>query len=192
MGLAILLSAKSCCRLSWERWLHPLHLLAPVLLGCCRLQLTSLSSMIVILCEGLGGHPLSGVSPVLMDLHWLVIVQLRAIFCPSVQYLSFFFEIFFWTILDSCSFPFFPQWSSLSRVGMPSYCCSSSDFLQSHHTVLLSSFPLPFSCISWRSCHFLVFLRSFGFESFPRQFSPFVAQIKNVRSDPVFFYFLFF
>ena len=29
MGLAILLSAKSCCRLSWQRWLHPLHLLGP-------------------------------------------------------------------------------------------------------------------------------------------------------------------
>ena len=76
MGLAILLSAKSCCRLSRQRWLHPLHLLGPVLLGCCRLQLTSLSSMIVLqpplLCEGWGGHPLclSGYSSVLMDLHW--------------------------------------------------------------------------------------------------------------------------
>ena len=75
MGLAIFLSAKSCCRLSWERWLLPLHLLGPVLLGCCRLQLTSLSSMIVLqpplLCEGWGGYPLclSGDSSVLMDLH---------------------------------------------------------------------------------------------------------------------------
>ena len=76
MGLAILLSAKSCCRLLWEQWLHPLHLLGPVLLGCCRLQLTFLSSMIMLqpplLCEGWGGHPLclSGDSSVLMDLHW--------------------------------------------------------------------------------------------------------------------------
>ena len=52
----------------------PLHLLGPVLLGCCRLQLTSLSSMIVLqpsfLCEGWGGHPLclSGYSSVMMDL----------------------------------------------------------------------------------------------------------------------------
>ena len=75
-GLAILLSARSCRRLLWERWLHPLHLLGPVLLGCCRLQLTSLSSMIVLqhplLCEGWGGHPLclSGNISVLMDLHW--------------------------------------------------------------------------------------------------------------------------
>ena len=35
-GLAILLFARSCCRLSWEPWLRPLHLLGPVLLGCCQ------------------------------------------------------------------------------------------------------------------------------------------------------------
>ena len=84
MGLAILLSAKSCCKLSWERWLHPLHLFGPVLLGCCRLQLTSLSSMIVLqpplLCEGWGGHPLclSGDSSVVMDSIGLVVVQLKS------------------------------------------------------------------------------------------------------------------
>ena len=48
MGLAILLSAKSCCRLS-------LHLLRPVLLGCCQLQLTPSSSLVLLqpplLCE---------------------------------------------------------------------------------------------------------------------------------------------
>ena len=35
---------------------------------------------------------------------------------------------------------------------MPSYCCSSSDFLQSHYTVLLSTFLLPFSRTSWCGC----------------------------------------
>ena len=76
MGLAILLSAKSSCRLSWEQWSHPLHLLGPVLLGWWQLQLTSLSSVIVLqpplLCQGWGGHPLylSGDCSVLMDLHW--------------------------------------------------------------------------------------------------------------------------
>ena len=34
----------------------------------------------------------------------LVIVQLRAVFYPSVQHLSFFCEAFFWMILDSISF----------------------------------------------------------------------------------------
>ena len=37
----------------------------------------------------------------------LVIVRLRAVFCPSVQYLSFFCEAFSWKILDSSSFPLF-------------------------------------------------------------------------------------
>ena len=32
---------------------------------------------------------------------------------------------------------------------MLSYRCSSLDFLQSHYTVLLSNFLLPFSCTSW-------------------------------------------
>ena len=51
-----------------------LHLLGLVLLGCCRLQLTFLSSPIVLqpplLCEGWGGRPLcvSRDSSVLMDL----------------------------------------------------------------------------------------------------------------------------
>ena len=35
---------------------------------------------------------------------------------------------------------------------MPSYCCSSSGIIQSHYTVLLSSFLLPFSCTSWCYC----------------------------------------
>ena len=69
---------------------------------------------------------------------------------------------------------------------MPSYCCFSSDFLQSHCTVLLSSFRLPFSCTSWW-VHFLIFLRFSKFESSFLQFSPFVAQIKNFCSDPGFF-----
>ena len=74
-ALAILQFARSYCRLSWELWLHPLHLLRPVLLGCCWLQPTSLSSVIVLqpplICEGWDGHPLclSEDSPVLMDLH---------------------------------------------------------------------------------------------------------------------------
>ena len=76
MGLAILLSAWPCCRLSWEWWLHPHHLLAPALLGCCWLQLTSISPMTVLqpplLCKGWGGCSLhlSGDSSVVMDFCW--------------------------------------------------------------------------------------------------------------------------
>ena len=47
---------------------------------------------------------------------------------------------------------------------MPSYCCSSSEFLQSHYTVLPSSFLLPFSCTSWCCCSL-----------------PFISQILQVR-----------
>ena len=35
---------------------------------------------------------------------------------------------------------------------MSSYCCSSSGFLQSDYTVLLSGFLLPFSCTFWCCC----------------------------------------
>ena len=42
-----------------------------------------------------------------------------------------------WTVV---AFPCF----SVSRVDTPSYCCSSSDFLQSHYTVLLSTFLFAF------------------------------------------------
>ena len=111
--LAILQSARSFCRVSWERWLHPLHLLGPVLLGCCRLQRTSLLQWlhcslhffakdgIVILCDCLGTVQYWWISV------GLVIVQLRAVFCPSVQCISFFCEALSWTILDNSSFPSF-------------------------------------------------------------------------------------
>ena len=83
----------------------------------------------------------------------LVIIHLRAVFYPSVQYLLFFCEAFSRTILESISFPLFHcGQDSHSRAGMPSYRCSSSDFLQSHCTVLLSSFLLPFSSTSKRCC----------------------------------------
>ena len=82
------------------------------------------------------------------------------------------------------------QWSSLSPVGMPSYCCSSSYLLQSHYTVLLSSFLLPFHApLDVVVVHFLVFLWSCRFRSVLSMFSPFVTQIKNFCSDPYFFFF---
>ena len=69
---------------------------------------------------------------------------------------------------------------------MPSYCCSSSNFLQSHYTVLLSVFFSLFHAPLDVVVHFLVFLRSIRFRSFLSQFSPFVAQIENFCSDPGF------
>ena len=60
-------------------------------------------------------------------------------------------------------------------------------------SVLLHCSPIQFSLAFFHSplgvvVHFLVFLRSFGLESFLSQFSSFVAQIKNVCSDPGFFF----
>ena len=66
-------------------------------------------------------------------------------------------------------------------------CCFSSDFLQSHYTVLLYSVLLPFFHAPINVVvHFPVFLRSFRFKSFLSQFSPSVTQIKNLCSDPGF------
>ena len=89
-----------------------------------------------------------------------------------------------WTVV---AFPCFTVVKSFT-----SWCAflllSSSDFLQSHYAVLLSSFFLyslfhaPFDVV-----HCLVFLRSFRLKSFLSQFSPFVAQIENFCSDPGFF-----
>ena len=105
--------------------LHPLHLLGPVLLGCCRLQLASLSSTIVLqpplLCEGWGGYPLCllGDSSVMFSTG-LVTVQLRAVFCPSAQCLSFFCE----------AFRHFPErsWARVCQV-FHELVCPLTDFL---------------------------------------------------------------
>ena len=51
------------------------------------------------------------------------------------------------------------------------------------YPVFFSLFHAPLNVV----VHFFVFLRSVRFESFLSQFSPFVAQIKNVCSDPNFF-----
>ena len=84
-----------------------------ILLGCCRLQLTSLSSVIVLqpplLCEGLGGNPLclSGDSSVLLDLHCPCdcTAQCRTLSIGSVS-LVLLWGIS-WTILDSSCFSLF-------------------------------------------------------------------------------------
>ena len=113
--LAILLSARSRHRLSWERWLRPLHLLGPVLLGCCRLQLTSLSSVIVpqppLPCEEWGGRTLwvSVDSSLIVDLRWSCdcTAHSNTLFIGLVSLIAFFCEAFSWTIFGSGNFPLF-------------------------------------------------------------------------------------
>ena len=66
-----------------------------------------------------------------------------------------------------------------------------SDFLQYHYTVLLSSFLLPFSCTSCCSSSLPCISQILRVESLLSRFSPFVAQMKNFCSEPVFFVFVF-
>ena len=131
----------------------------------------------LILCEEWGGHLCICLGTV--QYWWisigLVIVQLRAVFCPSVQYLSFFCHAFSWTILDSSSFPLsFMSWYALLLL-----------FFLIFSSISLHCSPIQFSFAFFMHLlnvvvHFLVFLRSFRFESFLSKFSPFVAQIKKI------------
>ena len=156
-ALSILLSARYCFRLSWEWWLYPLHLLRPVLLGCYWLQLSSLSSVIVLqpplLYDEWGGHSLClfGDSLVLMDLHWPCdcTAQSSILSIGSVSLVLLWGN--FWTILDSSSFPLFTVVKSFTSW----YALLLLFFLRFpsiHYTVLLSSFLLPFSYTSWCCC----------------------------------------
>ena len=74
-------------------------------------------------------------------------------FVHRVLYFSFFCDAFSLVVLDSSSLFFFHS-SQVSRAGVPSRCCSSSDFIQSLYTVLLSRFPLPCWRTSWCCCWF--------------------------------------
>ena len=78
----------------------------------------------------------------------LVIVQLSAVFCPSVQYLSFFCEAFSWTILDSSSFPLFHSGQVFHELIRPV-------------TVVLPQVFLPFPWTSWCCCSHAVRLWHF-------------------------------
>ena len=101
----------------------PSPLLGPVLLECCQLQLTSLSSMIVLQpplpFEGWVGHPLclSGYSSVLMDLHWpcgctaqsSILVHRFSICCSSVRH----FPERSWTVVTFPCFTVVKSFTSL-------------------------------------------------------------------------------
>ena len=137
----------------------------------------------------------------------LVILQLRAVFCPLVQYLSFFCEAFSWTDLESSSFPWFHIGQVFYSSVYPLTVVLPQIFF--NFTTLVSS-PLLFCLFramkkakenwsgvqfSWYCgspldvvVHFLVLLKSFRVESFPCQFSSSVARIKNVCFDPDFLF----
>ena len=107
----------------------------------------------------------------------LVIIQLRAVFSPSVQYLSFFCEEFSWKILDSNSFSLFHSGEVFHEfvcsliVVLPQFFFNLITLFS--YLVFLSIFHVPPNFIIL----FPIFLRSFRFESFLSLFFPFVAQI---------------
>ena len=85
--------------------------------------------------------------------------------------------------MDSSSFPLFHSGQLV---------CPLTVFLPQIFFDLTTLFSYPvFFCLFHAPLdfvvHFLAFLRSFRFESFPSQLSPFVAQIKNLCSGPGFF-----
>ena len=182
--LAILLSARSYCRLSRERLLHPFHLLGPVLLGCCLLQLTSLSSAASTLCEGWGGHPLClfGDSPVLMDLHWPYdcTAQSSILSTGSVSV----DPERSWTIVALPCFTVVKSFTSWYAILLLFFLRISS--ISPHCSPIRFSFT--FSMQLLMLFYFLVFFRPFKFDfCFLSQFSPFIAQTKNFCSAPGFF-----
>ena len=117
------------------------------------------------------------------DLIGLVVVQLSAVFCPLVQYLSFFCEAFSWTILDSSNFSLFHIGKVFHKLVSPLTVVLPQIFF---NFTTLFSYPV-FFCLFRASLdavvHFLVCLRSFRFKSFFSPFSPFVTQIKNFSRD---------
>ena len=139
--------------------------------------------------QGWGGHPLclSGDSPVLMDLHWprdctaqSSILSIGSVF---VVLLLRHFPKWSWTVVAFPCVTFvksFTSWYALLLL-----------FFLRFSSISLNCSPIQFFfllfCESLDVVHFLVFLRSFRFESFVSQFSLFVAQIKNICGDPGFF-----
>ena len=117
----------------------------------------------------------------------LVIVQLSAVFCRSVQYLSFFCEAFSWRILDSSSFSLFHSDQVFHELVCPLTVVHPQIFFNFttllFYPVFFCLFHAPLDVV----VHFLEFLRSFRFKSSLSQFSPFVAQIENFCGDQGFF-----
>ena len=89
-------------------------------------------------------------------------------------------------ILDSSCFPLFHSGQVFHQLVCPLTVVLPWIFF---NLITLFSYPVFFSLFHapLDVVHFLVFLRSFRLKSFLSQFSPFVAQIKNLCNDPGFF-----
>ena len=105
----------------------------------CSLHFSAMDG-VVILCVCLGT----------VQYWWIaigfVIVQFRAVFCPSVQYLSLFCEAFSWTILDSRSFPLFHSGQVFHQLVCPLTIVLLQIFF---NLITLFSYPAP----QWGAAH---------------------------------------
>ena len=111
-----------------------------------------------------------------------MIIQLRAVFCPLVQYHVRHFPVQSWTVV---AFPFFTVVMSFTSWYAFLLLCFLRFSSISLHRSLQFSFPF---CM--RLLMMLAFPRIsqiLRFESFPSQLSPFITQVKNFCSDPGFF-----
>ena len=104
-----------------------------------------------------------------------MIVQLRAVFCPSVLYLLFLFEVFSRTILDSRSFSLFHCGQVFNELVCPLIAGLPQIFFNLTTLFSYSGFFRLFHALLDVVVHFLVFLRSFRFESFLSQSLPSVT-----------------
>ena len=113
----------------------------------------------------------------------LVIVQLRAVFYPSVQYLSFVCEAFSRTILDSSSFPLFYSGQVFDGLVCPLTVDLSQIFF---NFTTLFSYPV-FFCLFHTPLDVVVdvfiFLRSLRFESTLSQLIIIRTYIYNALND---------
>ena len=148
-----------------------------------------MSSLHFFVKGGWGGHPLcvSEDSSVLMDLHWPCDCTTQSSFL-SIGSVS---VVLLWGIFrndPSSSFLLFHSGQVFHQLVCPLTDVPPQIFFS---LATLFSYPVFFSLFRASLgvvVHFFVFLRSIRFNFFLSQFSPLVAQIKTLCSDPGFFF----
>ena len=131
---------------------------------------------VVILCACLGTVQYWWISV------GIIVVQLRAVFCPSVQYLSFFCEAFSWTTLDSSSFSLFHSGKVFQKLVCPLTVVLPQIFsnltTQYSYPVFFCLFHAPLEVV----VHFVVFLLDLSFQLYmvTNHIIPFIQNYANI------------
>ena len=143
----------------------------------------SAKNRVVILCVCLGTVQYWWISI------GLLVVQLRAVFCPLIQYVSLFCKALSWTIWDSSRFPLFHSGQVFHQlvcpltVVLPQIVFNLATLFS--YSVFFSLFRAPLDVV----VHFLVFLRSFRLKFFLSHFSSFFHADQEFLQWPRFFFF---